>query len=71
VLNTPGTIDTDYRGEIYVILINLGSEPFVVGRGLRIAQLVIAPVQQARLVEAATLEPTERAAGGMGSTGLS
>ena len=71
VLNTPGTIDADYRGEIYVILINLGSEPFVVGRGLRIAQLVIAPVQQARLIEAADLEPTERAAGGMGSTGLS
>ena len=71
VLNTPGTIDADYRGEIYVILINLGSEPFVVGRGLRIAQLVIAPVQQATLIEAADLEPTERAAGGMGSTGLS
>jgi dUTP pyrophosphatase len=54
-----------------VILINLGSETFVVGRGLRIAQLVIAPVRQARLIEAATLEPTERAAGGIGSTGLS
>ncbi len=71
VLNAPGTIDADYRGEICVILINLGSEAFFVGRGLRIAQLVIAPVQQARLIEAANLEPTERAAGGMGSTGLS
>lgn len=71
VLNTPGTIDADYRGEIFVILINLGPEPFVVGRGLRVAQLVIAPVQQARLIEAANLEPTERAAGGMGSTGPS
>jgi dUTP pyrophosphatase len=71
VLNAPGTIDADYRGEIYVILINLGSEPFVVDRGLRIAQLVIAPVEQARLTEAAILEPTERAASGMGSTGLS
>jgi dUTP pyrophosphatase len=71
VLNAPGTIDADYRGEVYVILINLGSEPFVVGRGLRIAQLVIAPVLKARLIEAATLEPTERAASGMGSTGLS
>jgi dUTP pyrophosphatase len=70
VLNAPGTIDADYRGEIYVLLINLGAETFVVGRGLRIAQLVIAPVRQARLVEAPSLEPTERAAGGMGSTGL-
>jgi dUTP pyrophosphatase len=71
VLNAPGTIDADYRGEIYVLLVNLGAETFVVGRGLRIAQLVIAPVQQATLIEAADLEPTERAAGGMGSTGLS
>lgn len=69
VLNAPGTIDADYRGEIYVLLINLGAETFVVDRGLRIAQLVIAPVLKATLVEAASLEPTARAAGGLGSTG--
>jgi dUTP pyrophosphatase len=69
VLNTPGTIDADYRGEIQVILINLGAEPFVVSRGMRIAQLVIARVQHAELIEAPSLDPTERAAGGMGSTG--
>ena len=69
VLNTPGTIDADYRGEIQVILVNLGSEPFVVERGMRIAQLVIAPVQQAKLIESASLEPTKRASGGIGSTG--
>ena len=69
VLNTPGTIDADYRGEIQVILVNLGSEPFVVERGMRIAQLVIAPVAQAKLIESARLAPTKRASGGMGSTG--
>lgn len=69
VLNSPGTIDADYRGEIQVILVNLGSEPFTVERGMRIAQLVIAPVQQAKLIESANLEPTKRASGGMGSTG--
>jgi len=69
VLNTPGTIDADYRGEIQVILVNLGSEPFVVQRGMRIAQLVVAPIQRAKLIESASLEPTERASGGMGSTG--
>jgi dUTP pyrophosphatase len=69
VLNSPGTIDADYRGEIQVILVNLGAEPFRVERGMRIAQLVIAPVQQAKLIETASLEPTERASGGMGSTG--
>jgi dUTP pyrophosphatase len=69
VLNTPGTIDADYRGEIQVILINLGSEPFIVTRGMRIAQLVIAPVARAALAEAATLEETARGAGGFGSTG--
>jgi dUTP pyrophosphatase len=69
VLNSPGTIDADYRGEIQVVLINLGSEPFTVTRGMRIAQLVIAPVQQARLIEAATLDDTARGAGGFGSTG--
>ncbi len=71
VLNTPGTIDADYRGEIQVILINLGSEPFVVSRGMRIAQLVIARVAHARLVEAESLDATARAKGGMGSTGIS
>jgi dUTP pyrophosphatase len=69
VLNSPGTIDADYRGEIQVILVNLGSEPFIVERGMRIAQLVIAQVQQAKLIESASLEPTERASGGIGSTG--
>ena len=69
VLNTPGTIDADYRGEIQVILINLGAEPFVVTRGLRIAQLVIAPVIRATLVEADALDDTARGAGGFGSTG--
>jgi dUTP pyrophosphatase len=69
VLNTPGTIDADYRGEIQVILINLGAEPFVVTRGLRIAQLVIAPVIRATLVEADTLDDTARGGGGFGSTG--
>lgn len=69
VLNTPGTIDADYRGEIQVILVNLGAEPFVVSRGMRIAQLVVAAVQRVRLIEAASLDATERARGGMGSTG--
>jgi dUTP pyrophosphatase len=69
VLNTPGTIDADYRGEIQVILVNLGAEPFVVTRGLRIAQLVIAPVAHATIVEADTLDDTARGAGGFGSTG--
>ncbi len=69
VLNAPGTVDADYRGEVQVILINLGSEPFVVDRGMRIAQLVIAPLRQTRLVETDSLDPTERAAGGLGSTG--
>ena len=69
VLNTPGTIDADYRGEIQVILVNLGSEPFLVERGMRIAQLVIARVQHAKLIESESLEPTKRASSGMGSTG--
>jgi len=69
VLNTPGTIDADYRGEIQVILINLGSEPFVVSRGMRIAQLVIARIAHAKLIEAESLDATARAEGGMGSTG--
>ena len=70
VLNTPGTIDADYRGELQVILVNIGSELFVVERGMRIAQLVIAPIQHAKLVECSSLDTTERAAGGLGSTGL-
>ncbi len=69
VLNTPGTIDADYRGEIQVILVNLGNEEFIVSRGMRIAQLVIARVEQVGLVETAELDPTARAGGGMGSTG--
>lgn len=71
VLNTPGTIDADYRGEVQVILINHGAEPFVVERGMRIAQLVIARVERAALVEVDSLDSTDRAAGGMGSTGMS
>ena len=70
VLNTPGTIDADYRGELQVILANIGSDLFVVSRGTRIAQLVIAPIQHAELVESSSLDATERAAGGLGSTGL-
>lgn len=69
VLNSPGTVDADYRGEIQVVLINLGAEPFTVRRGERIAQLVIAPVQRARLAESPALDKTARAAGGFGSTG--
>jgi dUTP pyrophosphatase len=68
-LNTPGTIDADYRGEVKVILINLGQEPFVIKRGERIAQMVIAPVTRAELSVVATLDETQRGAGGFGSTG--
>ena len=68
-LNTPGTIDADYRGEIKVILINHGPAPFVIRRGERIAQMVIAPVVQAALVQVETLSATDRGAGGFGSTG--
>jgi dUTP pyrophosphatase len=68
-LNTPGTIDSDYRGEVKVILANLGSEPFVVSRGERIAQLVPATVTLAELEEAESLDETARGAGGFGSTG--
>jgi dUTP pyrophosphatase len=68
-LNTPGTIDADYRGEVKVILINLGEEDFVIRRGDRIAQLVIAPVIQAGWREVASLDETARGAGGFGSTG--
>ena len=69
VLNTPGTIDSDYRGEIQVILVNLGRESFVVQRGDRIAQLVIAPVFHAQLLQQQKLGKTRRGTGGFGSTG--
>ena len=68
-LNTPGTIDSDYRGEVKVILANLGAEPFEIVRGERIAQLVPAPVQRARFEEVGDLDETGRGAGGFGSTG--
>ncbi len=68
VLNSPGTIDSDYRGEIGVVLINLGENAFVVERRMRIAQLVIAPVSRARLVESDALPQSGRGAGGFGST---
>ena len=69
VLNTPGTIDADYRGEIKVILINLSKEKFVVENGMRIAQMVVSPVIQAELEEVKELPKTSRGAGGFGSTG--
>ena len=69
VLNTPGTVDADYRGELQVILVNLGAGPFIVSRGMRIAQLVVAPVQRIKLVEVDALDTTVRAQGGFGSTG--
>jgi dUTP pyrophosphatase len=69
VLNSPGTIDADYRGEVAVLLINHGSAPFTIRRGERIAQMVIAPVSQADLVPVTVLSPTARGAGGFGSTG--
>jgi dUTP pyrophosphatase len=68
-LNTPGTIDSDYRGEVQVILINLGAEDFVIRRGERIAQMVVAPVAQASWSEVDSLDETARGAGGFGSTG--
>lgn len=69
LVNTPGTIDSDYRGPLGVILINLGAEPVTVGHGERIAQLVVAPVVQARFAEADRLAASDRGAGGFGSTG--
>jgi dUTP pyrophosphatase len=71
VLNSPGTIDADYRGEICVILVNLGSEPFEIARGDRIAQMIVAPVTRARLVEVGSLSGSTRGSGGFGSTGVS
>jgi dUTP diphosphatase len=69
VLNSPGTIDADYRGEIQVILVNLGAENFEVTRGTRIAQMVIAPIMRAKIVESGRLDVTGREDGGFGSTG--
>ena len=69
VLNAPGTIDADYRGEVQVLLINHGNEKVAITRGMRIAQLVVAPVIQANLVEVLSLDETRRGAGGFGSTG--
>lgn len=69
VLNSPGTVDADYRGEIQVLLINHGEAPFVITRGMRIAQLVIAAVTRATLIETASLDETPRGSGGFGSTG--
>jgi|TARA_X000000950_G_scaffold171409_1_gene208893 dUTP pyrophosphatase len=70
VANAPGTIDSDYRGEIKVILINLGEAPITISRGMRIAQMVVAPVIQASLALVDTLDSTERGDGGFGSTGI-
>lgn len=70
LLNTPGTIDADYRGEIKVLLINLGQENFVISRGMRIAQLIIAPVAQVNWQQVETLDDTARSSGGFGSTGI-
>ena len=69
VLNAPGTVDSDYRGEVMVLLVNLGGEPFRIERGERIAQGILAPVARAELVEAETLPDTMRGTGGIGSTG--
>lgn len=69
VLNTPGTIDADYRGEVQVLLVNLGQESVSITRGMRIAQLVVTPVLHAQLVETGSLDETQRGGGGFGSTG--
>lgn len=69
-LNTPGTIDSDYRGEVKVLLINHGEDPFEITRGMRIAQMVIAPVTQVRVAEISQTSETVRGAGGFGSTGV-
>ena len=70
VLNAPGTVDSDYRGEVMAILVNLGTEPFTIRRGDRIAQMVVAPVIRARFEAVEGAEPTARGVGGFGSTGL-
>ncbi|MDP2125086.1 MAG: dUTP diphosphatase [Parvibaculum sp.] len=71
VLNSPGTVDCDYRGEVKVILVNHGADAFLIERGTRIAQMVVAPVTQARFNEVETLDETARGQGGFGSTGTS
>lgn len=70
VLNAPGTIDAGYRGEVGVILVNHGAEPFQVEKGMKVAQIVVAPVVRAEILEVAETDATERGAGGFGSTGL-
>jgi len=70
LLNSPGTIDSDYRGEVKVILVNLGQEEFRIGRGDRVAQLIVAPASQVVMVEASSLASTDRGNGGFGSTGV-
>lgn len=70
MVNAPGTVDSDYRGELQVLLINLGSEPFTVARGDRVAQMVVAPVARITWTEAPSLDATARGAGGFGSTGV-
>jgi dUTP pyrophosphatase len=70
VLNAPGTIDADYRGEVQVLLVNLSAEPFTITRGMRIAQMIVAPVTMVDPVEVAAVNETARAGGGFGSTGL-
>ena len=69
VLNSPGTVDADYRGEVNVLLVNLGTEPFTIRRGERIAQMVVAPVTRVELARAVSLSATTRGGGGFGSTG--
>ncbi|MCF4097025.1 dUTP diphosphatase [Maritalea mediterranea] len=71
VLNSPGTVDADYRGELKVILINHGKSPFTINRGDRIAQMVIAPVEKVVMIKTESLSNTDRGAGGFGSTGVS
>lgn len=71
VLNAPGTVDTDYRGELKVLLVNLGAETYRISHGERVAQFVVAPVQRVELMTVAVLDDTERGAGGFGSTGKS
>lgn len=70
VLNTPGTVDADYRGEVKVILVNLSKEPFTIERGIRVAQMIVAPVTQGTWAEVSELNETARGAGGFGSTGV-
>ena len=70
VANAPGTIDSDYRGEVKIILVNLGAEDVTITRGMRIAQMVVAPVSQAELIVSDNLDDTDRGAGGFGSTGV-